>query len=161
MPNNKLKPIFRDKFYKFSKTVAKCEDPSECDPIQVVVFLNQWTSRRNYSIAGIRTLVHWISEVHKEVDGNPLYHHEKMREFINNMENKIARGDTGSGPPPDKTPAVKSFYSPVITTSSDLSKATRCRFCNEKFKHSTKLLYHMLHLHKESVKNKMVMDHPV
>jgi len=23
MPNNKLKPIFRDKFYKFSKTVAK------------------------------------------------------------------------------------------------------------------------------------------
>ena len=23
MPNSKLKPIFRDKFYKFSKTVAK------------------------------------------------------------------------------------------------------------------------------------------
>ena len=35
------------------------------------------------------------SEVHSEVDGKPLYHHPKLVEFINLMENKLARGETG------------------------------------------------------------------
>ena len=28
---------------------------------------------------------------------------------------------------------------------------TRCQFCNDKFSHSTKLLYHILHLHKVTI----------
>ena len=43
---------------------------------------------------------------------------------------------------------VESFYNPGIRTVSDLNKATRCHICNEKFDHCTKLLYHMMHLHK-------------
>jgi hypothetical protein len=45
VPNSKLKPIFLDKYCKFSRTVAKCENPAECDPVHIVVFLSQWTSR--------------------------------------------------------------------------------------------------------------------
>ena len=29
-----------------------------------------------------------------------------------------------------------------------LLQVTTCKFCNDKFQHATKLLYHMLHLHK-------------
>ena len=45
---------------------------------------------------------------------------------------------------------VDSFYNPGIRTVSDLNKATRCHICNEKFDHCTKLLYHMMHLHKSN-----------
>jgi hypothetical protein len=45
MPNSKLKPIFLDKYVKFARTIAKCEEPADCDPMHVVVFLSQWTSR--------------------------------------------------------------------------------------------------------------------
>lgn len=82
MPNSKLKPIFVEKYNKFSRAVARCENAAECDPNHVVAFLSQWTSRRNYSIAGIRTLVHWISEVHNPVAGKPLYFHPKVGIYI-------------------------------------------------------------------------------
>ena len=29
--------------------------------MHIIVFPSQWTSRRNYSIAGVKTLVHWIN----------------------------------------------------------------------------------------------------
>jgi len=147
IPNNKLKPIFTDKFFKFSRSTARCEDPAQCPPDQIVIFLAQWTSRRNYSVAGIRTLVHWISEVHAGLDNKPLYHHSRMVEFVKLMEERIASGQAGPVTVKAAEP-VSTVYSPVITTQSELSKATRCRFCNDKFTHGTKLLYHMLHLHK-------------
>ena len=40
------------------------------------------------------------------------------------------------------------FYGDIITNPFELIKATVCNMCNEKFQHTTKLLYHMLHLHK-------------
>ena len=69
MPNTKLKPIFLDKYNKFAKNVAHCSDIADCDPMHIVVFLSQWTSRRNYSVAGIKTLIQWISEVMKGPEG--------------------------------------------------------------------------------------------
>ena len=48
-------------------------------------------------------------------------------------------------------PPVQSFYSPGITTTSELHRATKCKFCNEKFNHAIKLVYHMLHLHQVSI----------
>ena len=77
MPNVKLKPIFLDKYFKFARTVAKCAVPADCDPIHVAVFLTQWTSKRSYSIAGIKELVQWVSEVHSLVDNKPLYQHPR------------------------------------------------------------------------------------
>ena len=41
VPNAKLKPIFLDKYSKFSRTVAKCEEPVECDQMHIVIFLSQ------------------------------------------------------------------------------------------------------------------------
>ena len=77
MPNVKLKPIFLDKYFKFARTVAKCAVPADCDPIHVAVFLTQWTSKRSYSIAGIKELVQWVSEVHSLVDNKPLHQHPR------------------------------------------------------------------------------------
>jgi len=149
MPNNKLKPIFLDKYFKFARTVAKCSIPADCDPLHIVVFLSQWTTKRNYSIAGVKTLVHWISEVHSLVDGKPLFFHPKVVEFVNLMENRLTRGATvGPGEPIIDTTKESASYGEVITNPLDIIKSTVCTFCNDKFEHTIKLLYHMLHLHK-------------
>jgi hypothetical protein len=149
MPNNKLKPIFLDKYFKFARTVAKCSIPADCDPMHIVVFLSQWTSRRNYSIAGVKTLVHWISEVHSLEDGKPLFFHPKIVEFVKLMENRLSRGTTAAdGEPIIDTTKESASYGEVITNPLDIIKSTVCTFCNDKFEHTIKLLYHMLHLHK-------------
>ena len=149
MPNNKLKPIFLDKYFKFARTVAKCSIPADCDPMHIVVFLSQWTSRRNYSIAGVKTLVHWISEVHSLEDGKPLFFHPRIVEFVKLMENRLNRGTTAAdGEPIIDTAKESKSYGEVITNPLDIIKSTVCTFCNDKFEHTVKLLYHMLHLHK-------------
>ena len=93
VPNVKLKPIFLDKYYKFSRTVAKCDEPAECDPMHIVVFLSQWTSRRNYSMAGVKLLVQWVSEVHTPVEERPLAEHPRITEFLGLMKNRLTRGE--------------------------------------------------------------------
>ena len=149
LPNVKLKPIFLDKYFKFARTVAKCSVPAECDPMHVVVFLTNWTSRRNYSLAGVKTLVQWLTEVHSLVENKPLDQHPRLQEFINNMELRMdQRLSEDVKPPLIDTKKENEFYGDVIINPFDLLKATVCKHCNEKFQHSTKLLYHMLHLHK-------------
>ena len=148
LPNPKLKPIFLEKYFKFARNVAKCPVPAECDPIHVVVFLNQWVSRRNYSLAGINTLVGWVSEVHSLIENKPLHLHPRLEEFVNQMETRL----TGLAAPDNKpvidTKRENEFYGDVITDPFDIIKATVCPLCNDKFQHTTKLLYHLLHLHK-------------
>lgn len=148
LPNPKLKPIFLEKYFKFSRNIAKCPVPAECEPIHVVVFLNQWVSRRNYSIAGISTLVQWISEVHSMVDNKPLHLHPRLEEFINQMETRLIGLSALDNKPLIDTKRENEFYGDVITNPFDIIKATVCPLCNDKFQHTTKLLYHMLHLHK-------------
>jgi hypothetical protein len=49
--------------------------------------------RRNYSLAGVRTLVEWISSVHAPLEGSQtLLSHPRIMEFLKLMENKLARG---------------------------------------------------------------------
>ena len=148
LPNQKLKPIFLDKYFKFARNVAKCPVPAECDPIHVVVFLNQWVSRRNYSIAGINVLLGWISEVHSLIDSKPLHLHPRLEEFINQMETRLSGETVADNKPLIDTKRENEFYGDVITNPFDIIKATTCPLCNDKFQHTTKLLYHMLHLHK-------------
>ena len=151
LPNQKLKPIFLDKYFRFARTVAKCTVPAECDPIHVVVFLTQWTSRRNYSLSGIKILIQWITEVHSLVEGKPLSQHPRLEEFVVTMEQRLEAASTGDGdvkPPLIDTKKENEYYGDVITNPFDIIKATVCNFCKEKFQHTTKLLYHMLHLHK-------------
>ena len=148
LPNAKLKPIFLDKYFKFARTTAKCPVPAECDPMHVVVFLTQWTSRRNYSLAGVKLLVQWVTEVHSLVDNKPLDQHPRLMEFINTMQIRLEIKDEDVKPPLIDTKKENEFYGDIITNPFDLIRATVCPHCNEKFQHCTKLLYHMLHLHK-------------
>ena len=148
LPNVKLKPIFLDKFFKFARTVAKCPVPADCDPIHVVVFLTQWTSRRNYSLAGVNTLVQWLSEVHSLVDDKPLVSHPRLEEFITTMEQRLDMDVKDVKPMMIDTKKENEYYGDIIVDPFDIIKATVCNLCNEKFQHTTKLLYHMLHLHK-------------
>jgi len=152
MPNVKLKPIFLDKYFKFARTVAKCAVPADCDPIHVAVFLTQWTSKRSYSIAGIKELVQWVSEVHSLVDNKPLYQHPRLEEFVTTMEQRLTiKQELGVDVKPHPlidTKKENEYYGDIITNPFDIITATVCKMCNEKFQHTTKLLYHMLHLHK-------------
>ena len=154
LPNTKLKPIFLDKFFKFARTQAKCAVPAECDPMHVVVFLTQWTAKRNYSLAGVRTLVQWLTEVHSLVEGRPLAQHPRLEEFVTSMEQRLEmKQEPGLGAdvkPPllIDTKKENEYYGDTIVNPFELIKATVCNVCNEKFPHTTKLLYHMLHLHK-------------
>ena len=148
VPNAKLKPIFLDKFFKFARTVAKCQVPSECDPIHVVVFLTQWTSRRNYSLAGVKMLVQWLTEVHSLVDDKPLSSHPRLEEFITTVEQRLDMDVKDVKPMMIDTKKENEYYGDIIVDPFDIIKATVCNICNEKFQHTTKLLYHMLHLHK-------------
>ena len=147
MPNAKLKPIFLDKYSKFSRTVAKCEEPAECDPMHIVIFLTQWTSRRNYSMEGVKLLVTWVSESHNPVDEKPLEEHPRIIEFLGLIKNKLSRGEAASAIPESVVTECKAYGS-VVNTPKDIVTATVCSVCQEKFDHTIKLLYHMLHMHK-------------
>jgi hypothetical protein len=54
-----------------------------------------YVCRRNYSLAGVRTLVDWISEVHCPVEGGrPLHAHPRIAEFLQLIQNKLLKGQT-------------------------------------------------------------------
>ena len=79
--------------------------------------------------------------MHAGLDNKPLYHHSRMVEFVKLMEERIASGQAGPVTVKAAEP-VSTVYSPVITTQSELSKATRCRY--------TVIHYMYIYLYKNS-----------
>merc|ERR1719192_676533 len=96
---------------------------------------------------GVKLLVTWLSESHNPVDEKPLEEHPRIIEFLGLIKNKLSRGEAASAIPESVVTECKAYGS-VVNTPKDIVTATVCSVCQEKFDHTIKLLYHMLHMHK-------------
>jgi len=97
--------------------------------------------------------------VHSFIDGKALFFHPRITEFVKLMENTEAASEeiktepdaepgTGTITVPKDFEKESKAYGSVLQNPMDIFTVSVCSFCSESFDHTTKLLYHMLHLHK-------------
>ena len=96
----------------------------------------------------LRLLDDWQSKEEVKTALEAWLLHKEEREVKEEVEQRLDMDSKDVKPMIIDTKKENEYYGDVIVDPFDIIRATVCNICNEKFQHTTKLLYHMLHLHK-------------